>query len=224
MGSLSDLHIDLDLSSGASASPVGRMSKRIVDIVLALSGIILLSPLLILCFVLTWVSSRETVLFRHKRVGFNGKPFDCLKFRTMVGDAPERLRKLLETDPAAAAEWAQCQKLRNDPRVTRIGAILRESSLDELPQLFNVLMGSMSIVGPRPVTEDELSRYGASVKAYTACRPGITGLWQVTGRGTASYQTRVSCDAYYARKWSLSLDSKIIIVTIPSVLFTKNAY
>lgn len=224
MGSLSDLHIDLDLSSGASASPVGRMSKRIVDIVLALSGIILLSPLLILCFVLTWVSSRETVLFRHKRVGFNGKPFDCLKFRTMLGDAPERLRKILETDAAAAAEWAQCQKLRNDPRVTRIGAILRESSLDELPQLFNVLMGSMSIVGPRPVTEDELSRYGASVKAYTACRPGITGLWQVTGRGTASYKTRVSCDAYYARRWSLSLDSKIIIVTIPSVLFTKNAY
>jgi len=224
MGSLSDLHIDLDFGPGASASPVGRTSKRIVDIVLALSGIILLSPLLILCFVLTWVSSRETVLFRHKRVGFNGKPFDCLKFRTMLGDAPERLRKLLETDAAAAAEWAQCQKLRNDPRVTRIGAILRESSLDELPQLFNVLMGSMSIVGPRPVTEDELSRYGASVKAYTACRPGITGLWQVTGRGTTSYETRVSCDVYYARKWSLSLDSKIIVVTIPSVLFTKNAY
>ncbi len=224
MGSLSDLHIDLDFGPGASASPVGRTSKRIVDIVLALSGIILLSPLLILCFVLTWVSSRETVLFRHKRVGFNGKPFDCLKFRTMLGDAPERLRKLLETDAAAAAEWAQCQKLRNDPRVTPIGAILRESSLDELPQLFNVLMGSMSIVGPRPVTEDELSRYGASVKAYTACRPGITGLWQVTGRGTTSYETRVSCDVYYARKWSLSLDSKIIVVTIPSVLFTKNAY
>ena len=191
---------------------------------LALSGIILLSPLLILCFVLTWVSSRETVLFRHKRVGFNGKPFDCLKFRTMVADAPERLRKLLETDATAAAEWAQSQKLRNDPRVTPIGAILRESSLDELPQLFNVLMGSMSIVGPRPVTEDELSRYGTSVKAYTACRPGITGLWQVAGRGSTSYETRVSCDAYYARKWSLSLDSKIIIVTIPSVLFTKNAY
>jgi exopolysaccharide production protein ExoY len=224
MGSLSDLHIDLDLGPEASASPVGRTSKRIVDIVLALSGIILLSPLLILCFVLTWATSRETVLFRHKRVGFNGKPFDCLKFRTMLGDAPERLRKLLETDAAAAAEWAQCQKLRNDPRVTRIGAILRESSLDELPQLFNVLMGSMSIVGPRPVTEEELSRYGTSVKAYTACRPGITGLWQVTGRGTTSYETRVSCDAYYARRWSLSLDSKIIIVTIPSVLFTKNAY
>jgi exopolysaccharide production protein ExoY len=179
---------------------------------------------LIMCFLVTWVSSPGPVLFRHRRVGLHGRPFDCLKFRTMVADAPERLRNLLETDAAAAAEWAQCQKLRNDPRVTPIGAILRKSSLDELPQLFNVLAGEMSIVGPRPVTEDELSRYGASVKAYTACRPGITGLWQVTGRSSTSYETRVSCDAYYACMWSLWLDSKIMIVTIPSVLFTKDAY
>jgi exopolysaccharide production protein ExoY len=224
MASLSDLQVDLDFSSKVSESPVGLTSKRIVDIVLALSGIILLSPLLIMCFLVTWASSSGTVLFRHRRVGFNGRPFDCLKFRTMIADAPERLGKLLETDAAAAAEWAQCQKLRNDPRVTPIGAILRKSSLDELPQLFNVLRGDMSIVGPRPVTEDELLRYGASVNAYTACRPGITGLWQVTGRSSTSYETRVSCDAYYAHKWSLLLDSKIIIVTIPSVLFTKNAY
>jgi exopolysaccharide production protein ExoY len=224
MASLSDLQVDLDFSSKVSESPVGLTSKRIVDIVLALSGIILLSPLLIMCFLVTWASSSGTVLFRHRRVGFNGRPFDCLKFRTMIADAPERLGKLLETDAAAAAEWAQCQKLRNDPRVTPIGAILRKSSLDELPQLFNVLRGDMSIVGPRPVTEDELLRYGASVNAYTACRPGITGLWQVTGRSSTSYEARVSCDAYYARKWSLSLDSKIIIITIPSVLFSKSAY
>jgi exopolysaccharide production protein ExoY len=224
MASLSDLQVDLDFSSKVSESPVGLTSKRIVDIVLALSGIILLSPLLIMCFLVTWASSSGTVLFRHRRVGFNGRPFDCLKFRTMIADAPEKLGKLLETDAAAAAEWAQCQKLRNDPRVTPIGAILRKSSLDELPQLFNVLRGDMSIVGPRPVTEDELLRYGASVNAYTACRPGITGLWQVTGRSSTSYETRVSCDAYYARKWSLSLDSKIIIITIPSVLFSKSAY
>jgi exopolysaccharide production protein ExoY len=224
LGRLSDLPIDLDFNSHVSVSPVGLASKRIVDIVLALGGIILLSPLLIMCFLVTWVSSPGPVLFRHRRVGLHGRPFDCLKFRTMVADAPERLRNLLETDAAAAAEWAQCQKLRNDPRVTPIGAILRKSSLDELPQLFNVLAGEMSIVGPRPVTEDELSRYGASVKAYTACRPGITGLWQVTGRSSTSYETRVSCDAYYACMWSLWLDSKIMIVTIPSVLFTKDAY
>jgi exopolysaccharide production protein ExoY len=224
VGSLSNLQTDLDFSSKASVAPVGLTPKRIVDIVLALSGIILLAPLLIICCVVTWTSSPGPVIFRHKRVGFNGKPFDCLKFRTMVADAPERLRELLEADPAAAAEWTKCQKLRHDPRVTRIGAVLRTSSLDELPQLFNVLMGDMSIVGPRPVTEDELLRYGASVKAYTACRPGITGLWQVTGRSDTSYEQRVSCDAYYASMWSLSLDCKIMIVTIPSVLFTEGAH
>jgi exopolysaccharide production protein ExoY len=221
---LSDLQTDLDVSSGVLAAPVGLTSKRIVDIVLALSGIVLLSPLLIISFVATWMSSPGPIIFRHRRIGFNGKAFDCFKFRTMVADAPERLRKLLDADPAAAAEWAQCQKLRNDPRVTPAGAILRKSSLDELPQLFNVLIGDMSIVGPRPVTKDELSRYGASVNAYTACRPGITGLWQISGRSSASYETRISCDTYYAREWSLSLDSKIILVTIPSVLFAKDAY
>jgi exopolysaccharide production protein ExoY len=221
---LSNLQTDLNFGSGASVAPIGLTSKRIVDIVLALSGIVLLAPLLIICFLVTWKSSSGPIIFRHKRVGFNGKTFDCLKFRTMVADAPERLRKLLEADAGVAAEWAKYQKLRNDPRVTPIGAILRKSSLDELPQLFNVLIGDMSIVGPRPVTEDELLRYGASVKVYTACRPGITGLWQVTGRSSTSYEKRVSCDAYYARTWSLALDCKIIIVTIPSVLLTKNAH
>jgi exopolysaccharide production protein ExoY len=224
VGSRSHLQTDHDFRSEASVAPVGLTSKRIVDIVLALSGIILLAPLLIICFVVTWTSSPWPVIFRHKRIGFNGKTFNCLKFRTMVADAPERLRNLLEADAATAAEWAQCHKLRNDPRVTPIGAILRKSSLDELPQLFNVLIGDMSMVGPRPVTEAELSRYGTSVTAYTACRPGITGLWQVTGRSSTSYETRISCDAYYARMWSLSLDSKIIMVTIPSVLFTENAH
>jgi exopolysaccharide production protein ExoY len=221
---LSNLQTDLGFRSGASVAPIGLTSKRIVDIVLALSGIVLLAPLLIISFVVTWTSSPGPIIFRHKRVGFNGKTFNCFKFRTMVADAPERLREVLEANPAAAAEWAQCQKLRNDPRVTSVGAMLRKSSLDELPQLFNVLIGDMSIVGPRPVAEEELSRYGASVRVYTACRPGITGLWQVGGRSSASYETRISCDAYYARMWSLSLDSKIILVTIPSVLFTKNAY
>jgi exopolysaccharide production protein ExoY len=217
----SELHFDPPL---VSVSPIGLTSKRIVDIVLALSGIVLLAPLLVICFVLTRVTSPGPAIFRHKRVGFAGKPFDCLKFRTMVVDAPERLRKLLEEDPTAAAEWAECQKLRHDPRITPIGAILRKSSLDELPQLFNVLMGNMSIVGPRPVTEEELSRYGVSARAYAACRPGITGLWQVSGRSSTSYKTRVACDTYYARMWSLSLDIKIIIVTIPSVLFTEGAH
>jgi exopolysaccharide production protein ExoY len=206
------------------SAPVGLTSKRIIDIVLALSGIILLGPLLIICFFLTQASSRGPVLFRHRRVGFHGKPFDCLKFRTMVADAPERLCKHLETDSAAAAEWAATQKLRDDPRVTAVGALLRRSSLDELPQLFNVLKGEMSIVGPRPVTEEELLKYGTSMSAYAACRPGITGLWQVSGRSGTSYQQRVECDTFYARRWSLYLDIKILIVTVPTVLLSEGAY
>ena len=185
---------------------------------------VLLAPLLIICFLATVITSPGHALFRHRRVGLNGKHFDCLKFRTMVTDAPDRLRQLLDSDPMAAAEWAAHRKLRYDPRITTIGVILRKSSLDELPQLFNVLRGDMSIVGPRPVTEEELVRYSSSVGAYLACRPGITGLWQVSGRSNATYNRRVACDTFYAHNWSMVLDAKILIVTIPSVLFFDNAY
>ena len=207
-----------------SGEPIGMITKRFADIVLAISGIVLLAPLLIICFVATVVTSRGPALFRHKRVGFNGKHFDCLKFRTMVTDAPERLQRLLKSDPLAASEWAANRKLKNDPRITAIGAILRKSSLDELPQLFNVLKGEMSIVGPRPVTDDELQRYTTSMGAYLACRPGITGLWQVSGRSSTTYVKRVACDAFYARNWSMALDAKIVIVTIPSLLVSDCAY
>lgn len=204
--------------------PIGLTSKRVIDIVLAMSAIVLLAPLFVLCYVATVCSSPGPVLFRHSRVGFNGRRFSCLKFRTMVTDAPVRLRQLLETDPVAAAEWAANHKLRNDPRVTAIGAILRKSSLDELPQLFNVAMGEMSVVGPRPVTEEELSRYSIAIKDYYACRPGITGLWQVSGRSTTTFNRRVAFDSYYARHWSMSLDAKILMATIPAVCFSDTAY
>jgi exopolysaccharide production protein ExoY len=221
MNSFSDTHNDLQFAS--VAAPIGLTSKRVIDIVIALSGIVLLAPLLIICFVATVVTSPGPALFRHKRVGFNGKYFDCLKFRTMVMDAPERLSELLGSDPIAAAEWTANRKLRYDPRITAIGAILRKSSLDELPQLFNVLRGDMSIVGPRPVTGEELVRYSSSIGAYLACRPGITGLWQVSGRSTTTYHKRVACDAFYARNWSMALDAKILIVTIPSLLISDSA-
>jgi exopolysaccharide production protein ExoY len=141
----------------------------------------------------------------------------------MVEDAPQRLEKLLRSDPLAAAEWAENRKLRHDPRVTAIGAIMRKSSLDELPQLFNVLKGDMSIVGPRPVTEEELERYNSAIDAYLACRPGITGLWQVSGRSSTSYEQRVALDLYYANNWSLALDAKIMVVTVPSLLVPDSA-
>jgi len=223
MSSLTDTRSDRRLASVGSAGPVGQARKRIIDIVLALSGIVLLAPLLIICFVATVITSPGPAVFRHKRVGFNGKYFNCLKFRTMVTDAPERLRQLLDSDPVAAAEWSANRKLRHDPRVTLIGALLRKSSLDELPQLFNVLRGDMSIVGPRPVTEEELVRYSAAKTAYLACRPGITGLWQVSGRSTTTYDKRIACDSFYALNWSVILDAKILIVTIPAVL-SDSAY
>src|SRR6202165_6229374 len=211
MNGLVETHGDLQVASVESPRPVGLTSKRVIDIVAALSGIILLAPLLIICFVAIVVASPGPVLFHHKRVGFKGKYFDCLKFRTMVTDAPERLRQLLDTDPVAAAEWTANRKLRNDPRVTELGAILRKSSLDELPQLFNVLKGDMSIVGPRPVTEEELVRYSSAINAYYACRPGITGLWQVSGRSTTTFNRRVVLDNFYASHWSMSLDAKIMM-------------
>ncbi len=224
MDSLADTRSGLQFALVRSSAPIGTPAKRITDIILALSGIVLLAPLLIICFLVTTLTSRGPALFRHRRVGFNGKHFYCLKFRTMVTDAPERLRHLLDSDPLAAAEWAASRKLRYDPRVTVIGAILRKSSLDELPQLFNVLRGEMSIVGPRPITDEELERYASCKGEYLACRPGITGLWQVNGRSKTTYDKRVACDAFYARNWSMVLDAKIMIVTIPSLIVSDTAY
>jgi exopolysaccharide production protein ExoY len=214
----------LRFTSVETPRPIGLSLKRTTDVLIALSGIFLLAPLLAICFAAITLSTPGPALFRHRRIGFNGKPFFCLKFRTMVTDAPQRLQRLLDSDPAAAAEWASTCKLRRDPRITVIGALLRKSSLDELPQLFNVLRGDMSIVGPRPVTEDELVRYSSLVNAYLACRPGITGLWQVSGRSSTSYSRRVACDTFYAQNWSMALDTKILVVTLPSLLLTDSAY
>jgi exopolysaccharide production protein ExoY len=210
--------------AAAAAGPIGLGSKRVIDIILATSAIILLAPLLTLCFLACLVTSPGPAIFGHQRVGFRGKLFNCFKFRTMVLDSESRLREHLASSPKAAAEWAATRKLRFDPRVTAIGSVLRKTSLDELPQLFNVLMGDMSIVGPRPVTEEELVRYSTNANAYLACRPGITGLWQVSGRSGTTYSKRVACDTFYARNWSMALDAKIMIVTIPVLLDSENVY
>lgn len=224
MNGLTEVRSNLKVASVSSPVPVGTNSKRLIDLILALVGIVLLAPLFVICYLLTVATSPGPALFRHRRVGFGGKHFDCLKFRTMRTDASERLHELLESDPVAAAEWAACRKLRRDPRVTAIGAVLRKSSLDELPQLFNVLRGEMSIVGPRPITDEELERYTTCVGAYLACRPGITGLWQVSGRSTTTYEKRVACDTFYAQNWSMGLDAKILIVTIPALLESDTAF
>jgi exopolysaccharide production protein ExoY len=224
MANAADYVKGAELESLGVARPIGLSVKRLTDIALAGFGIVLLSPLLLLCFAACLLSSPGPALFGHRRVGFQGKYFRCLKFRTMVINGDECLEDYLAANPAAKTEWESTRKLRFDPRVTAIGSLLRKTSLDEIPQLFNVLRGDMSIVGPRPVTEDELARYSTSVRNYLVCRPGITGLWQVSGRSGTTYRKRVAFDSYYARHWSIFLDVKIIVATIPALLDSDNAY
>jgi exopolysaccharide production protein ExoY len=171
-----------------------------------------------------FVSSREAILFRHRRVGFRGDSFHCLKFRTMASGGENALRAHFDKHPEARAEWEATRKLRADPRVTAFGRVLRKTSVDELPQLINVLRGEMSIVGPRPVVEQELARYGVRKDAYLICRPGVTGLWQTRGRSNTTYSMRVACDSYYAKNWSFSLDARIIARTLPVLLGSDGAY
>ena len=208
----------------SAVRPVGLSRKRILDIVLAGSAIVLLAPLLTLCFLACLLTSPGPGIFWHRRVGFGGKRFACFKFRTMVHDSQDCLSDYLASNPDARKEWEATHKLQFDPRVTAIGSILRKTSLDELPQLFNVLIGDMSIVGPRPVTEEELLKYSSSAGAYLSCRPGITGLWQVSGRSGTTYSKRVACDPYYAANWTMTLDLKILLVTLPVLLNADNAY
>jgi exopolysaccharide production protein ExoY len=199
------------------------VTKRCVDVVGAILLGLVFSPLIL---VIAFLMRRGggSVIYRHRRVGRNGTVFSCLKFRTMVHNADQVLRELLENDPDLQAEWVRDHKLRNDPRVTPLGRFLRRTSLDELPQLLNVLRGEMSLVGPRPVVREELLRYGRSVGIYLAAKPGITGLWQVTGRNNTDYRRRVVLDTYYVRNQNVLLDLYILAKTTGVVLGGKGAY
>lgn len=200
----------------------GRAIKIGLDVILAVLALLFLSPLLLAVAGIVKADGGPA-LYAQTRIGRGGRRFHCLKFRTMVTDAELRLRDLLAADPAAAAEWAQTQKLTADPRVTGIGAVLRRTSLDELPQLLNVLTGAMSLVGPRPIVEAEMARYAGDIAAYRAVRPGITGLWQVSGRSETSYARRVQLDVQYVNNWSLPRDLSILLRTIPAVLSRRGA-
>ncbi|CAG4884369.1 putative Undecaprenyl-phosphate galactose phosphotransferase [Georgfuchsia toluolica] len=197
--------------------------KRSFDLVVASLLLILLSPFLLALAILI---RREggTAIYGHTRIGRGGKPFKCLKFRSMRPDADKILKQLLENDPAAKAEWEKDFKLRNDPRITPVGHFLRKTSLDELPQLINVVRGEMSLVGPRPIVTAELERYEDSVDLYLQVRPGVTGLWQISGRNETSYAQRVSLDAWYVRNWSLWYDIAILFKTINVVFNRHGAY
>ena len=199
-------------------------TKRALDVLVALAILAFAAPLLLVIAVAIKAQDGGPVFFRHTRCGRNAQPFGLWKFRTMHVDAAERLTALLEDDPDAEAEWVRTRKLRRDPRVTRLGRFLRRSSLDELPQLLNILRGDMSIVGPRPVMAEELARYGVLAPLMTAARPGVTGLWQVSGRNDLDFDARVALDADYVRRWSLRRDALILLRTVPVVLLAKGAY
>lgn len=204
------------------ARHVMLQTKRGFDVVTSVLLLILLLPLFIVIGAFIRLGGGP-VFYQHRRIGAGGRSFGCLKFRSMDINADRLLADLLARDPAAAAEWSATQKLRNDPRVTAIGKLLRKTSLDELPQLFNVLRGEMSLVGPRPVVQSELRFYGEQAKYYIQARPGVTGLWQISGRSDTSYEQRVSLDVSYVCNWSFGKDLMILLRTVPVVLLRRGA-
>lgn len=198
-------------------SPVGGVVKRAFDIFVASTALVLLSPVMLTAAALIRLAIGGPVLFSHTRIGANGREFQCYKFRTMAPNAQEMLQHILATDPVRAEEWRTTRKLRDDPRITWLGHHLRRTSIDELPQLFNVLRGEMSCVGPRPVVADELAPYGENVIDYLRARPGMTGAWQISGRNNLSYQHRVNLDVSYVRGWSMWRDIRILVLTVPAI-------
>ena len=219
----------------AAATPVSRTfqataqptleeaGKRGLDVSIAALALFLLFPLLLLLCLAIWAHDGRAPIFRHRRIGRGGQTFDCLKFRSMVVDGEAVLQEHLARDRTARAEWEATHKLTNDPRITPLGRLLRKTSLDELPQLVNVLKGEMSLVGPRPIVQAELARYGAAFDACFSVTPGVTGLWQVSGRSDCSYAERVALDLDYAAHWRLSRDLAILLRTVPAVLAQRGS-
>ena len=203
---------------------IGGKSKRIFDVIIASITLIVFLPLFAFVVLLLKLTDPGPVIFRHIRVGQGGRRFACFKFRSMVLDSDKVLKTLLESDPAARKEWDRTQKLANDPRITPLGKFLRQSSLDELPQLINVIRGDMSLVGPRPIVPSELTRYGDKLSLYLQARPGITGIWQVSGRNDCGYDRRIEMDANYVRNWRFSTDFVILLRTLGAVLAQRGSY
>ena len=203
---------------------VGGRGKRYFDVTAALSSILFWLPLLCLIAIAVKLADGGPVLYRHRRVGQNGKAFDCFKFRTMLMDADTALHRHLAADPDAAREWQENQKLKSDPRITPLGAVLRKTSLDELPQLFNIVKGEMSLVGPRPIVLNEVPKYGECIAHYMRARPGLTGAWQISGRNDVDYARRVRLDTEYVENWSFWRDLTIIASTFRVVLTSRGCY
>lgn len=219
MGGLLGLEVERNL-----LNPPMRFFKRIFDLFLIGLGGLVGFPLLLFCAILIRLDTSGPVFYRQERIGRKGKKFQLWKFRTMVPNADEILEKCLSENPVLLQEWETNHKLKNDPRVTKIGRFLRKTSLDELPQLFNIFSGEMSLVGPRPIVEDEVRFYKDSFKLYTQVLPGLTGLWQISGRSNTSYERRVLLDNYYIRHWSIWMDFHILARTVWVVIKRVGAY
>lgn len=198
-------------------------AKRALDVVVASLALLFIAPLLLITALIVRLQDGQAAIFSHTRYGQNGRTFKCYKLRSMVPDAAERLQALLESDPDAKREWELTQKLTHDPRITPLGRFIRATSIDELPQLVNVLKGDMSLVGPRPISLSERGKYGENFADYCSVRPGITGLWQVSGRSNVSYPERVRMDTTYALNRSFWGDVIIMLKTIPAVLKSDGA-
>ncbi len=207
------------------ARPYNRLIKRLADLLLTLILLIPALPLALIVAICIRLESRGPVIFAHARIGHRGSVFQCLKFRTMYVDASARLTRYLEQHPEAKKEWETFRKIRgHDPRITRVGRLLRRLSLDELPQLWNVLKGDMSLVGPRPYAVDERHRLGSYLELITHVRPGMTGLWQVSGRSERTFTERIELDLFYIRNWDFWLDAEILFRTIWTVISGRGAY
>ncbi len=199
--------------------------KRIFDIVFSICALTLCSPLFLLLCLAVKASSKGPTIYSHKRIGRGGKAFPCYKFRTMFTDADARLYDILSSDPIKRKEWQETQKLKNDPRITPMGVLLRKTSLDELPQFLNVFLGHLSIVGPRAMVKTEIETHiGPKAAKILSVRPGITGLWQTSGRSDLSFKKRIALDEEYIENHNILLDLKLIAKTIPVMLFSKGAY
>jgi exopolysaccharide production protein ExoY len=201
-------------------SPLARLKKRAFDVFVASCALAFFAPLMVLISIALLIQDGRPIFYKHKRIGLGGQPFLCWKFRTMARDSEQRLRQLLESSEACRQQWHTNQKLDQDPRAHRTGALLRKSGLDELPQFLNVIRGDMSVVGPRPIVLDEMARYGKNARYYLALRPGITGLWQVSRRSDTSYDERVGFDVRYCKTWTIAGDIAIMVRTVAVLLTT----
>ena len=211
------------VESWSARAPTPRLS-RAMDLIIAMVALLMFGPLMMMTAIAVAAERRGPILFMHTRIGRYGQRFKVYKFRSMHVDSDHILAAHLADDPVAAAEWKRDHKLRRDPRITGLGRFLRKSSLDELPQLFNVLRGEMSLVGPRPIVQAEIARYGHYFGVYCSLKPGITGLWQVSGRSAVSYRRRVAMDVLYSRSRCTALYMKLLVMTVPAVLRRRGAY